>query len=67
MEGIIMERTTDLSDLVKRLNQAQITRFVNSGKTLQEFLNRDDELLITESIAVLTKLMKVHPTVNFTW
>jgi hypothetical protein len=62
-----MQKTTDLSQLVKRLNHDQIVRFQHSGKSLDDFLNQEEEEHITEAILVLTRLRLAIPSVTFEW
>lgn len=61
-----MQKLVDLGHLVQSLNQSQMIRWSSSGKTLPEFLDSEDEKLVTESILVLTNLMQMTPHVVIT-
>lgn len=62
-----MQKTVEVKQLISRMNHAQIDRFNHSKMTLHQFMDQDEEQLITEAIAVLTRLMRDHPVVTFTW
>lgn len=60
-------RNTDLKDLTSRIHDDQMARYVESKKTLEEFLNDPREELVTETLHVLIRLRQVHPHMTFEW